>query len=46
MLAAAGSDVGAHDRIVAATAMAAGWRVATGNRRHFKPIAGLDVIEV
>jgi tRNA(fMet)-specific endonuclease VapC len=45
-LAAAGADVGAHDRIVAATAMAAGWRVATANTRHFKPIAGLDVVEV
>lgn len=45
-LAASGEDVGAHDRIVAATAMAAGWRVATGNKRHFEPITGLNVIEV
>ncbi|MGH2879065.1 MAG: PIN domain-containing protein [Solirubrobacteraceae bacterium] len=45
-LAAAGADVGAHDRIVAATAMAAGWRVATGNMRHFEPIAGLDAVQV
>lgn len=45
-LAAAGADVGAHDRIVAATAMAAGWRVATGNTRHFQPIAGLSVVPV
>jgi tRNA(fMet)-specific endonuclease VapC len=46
MLAATGADVGAHDRIVAATAMAAGWRVATGNTRHFEPVIGLDVVEV
>lgn len=45
-LATAGTDVGAHDRIVAATAMAAGWRVATGNTRHFAPVTGLDVVEV
>jgi tRNA(fMet)-specific endonuclease VapC len=45
-LAAAGADVGAHDRMVAATAMAAGWRVATGNARHFEAIAGLNVVQV
>jgi len=41
-LASAGADVGAHDRIVAATAMAAGWRVGTANMRHFGRVPGLD----
>jgi len=41
-LAAAGRDVGAHDRIVAATAIASGWRVATANQRHFEHIPGLS----
>jgi tRNA(fMet)-specific endonuclease VapC len=41
-LASSGADVGAHDRIVAATAMAAGWRVGTANIRHFGRIPGLD----
>jgi tRNA(fMet)-specific endonuclease VapC len=42
-LAAAGTEVGAHDRLVAATAMSAGWRVATANVRHFDRVPGLDV---
>jgi tRNA(fMet)-specific endonuclease VapC len=37
---------GAHDRIVAATAIAAGWRIGTANLRHFDRIAGLDVVPV
>ena len=41
--AAAGTEVGAHDRLVAATAMSAGWRVATANVRHFDRVPGLDV---
>jgi tRNA(fMet)-specific endonuclease VapC len=45
-LAAAGQDVGAHDRLVAATAITAGWRVGTANLRHFDRIAGLDVLTV
>ena len=45
-LAAAGQDVGAHDRIVAATAVAAGWRIGTANLRHFDRIAGLDVLSI
>lgn len=45
-LAAAGVDVGAHDRIVAATAITTGWRLGTANTRHFDRIAGLDVIPV
>jgi tRNA(fMet)-specific endonuclease VapC len=43
-LAAAGRDVGAHDRLVAATAIAIGWRVGTANTRHFEPIRGIDVV--
>jgi tRNA(fMet)-specific endonuclease VapC len=42
-LASSGIDIGAHDRIVAATAMSAGWRVASANTRHFSRIPGLDV---
>ena len=45
-LAAAGQDVGAHDRIVAATAVATGWRIGTANLRHFDRIAGLDVLSI
>jgi predicted nucleic acid-binding protein len=45
-LVSAGADVGAHDRIVAATAISLGWRVATANTRHFDRITGIDVIEV
>lgn len=45
-LAFAGTDVGAHDRLVAATALAAGWRVATANVRHFGRIPGLGVVTV
>jgi predicted nucleic acid-binding protein len=45
-LAAAGLDVGAHDRLVAATAIMAGWRVGTANVRHFDRVPGLDVIAI
>jgi tRNA(fMet)-specific endonuclease VapC len=45
-LAAAGQEVGAHDRIVAATAVSAGWRVGTANLRRFDRIVGLDVLAV
>ena len=45
-LAAAGQDTGAHDRIVAATAIAAGWRIGTANLRHFDRIVGLDVLAI
>jgi tRNA(fMet)-specific endonuclease VapC len=45
-LAAAGHDVGPHDRLVAATAMTAGWRVGTANLRHFDRIAGLDILAI
>jgi tRNA(fMet)-specific endonuclease VapC len=42
-LASSGTEVGAHDRLVAATAMCAGWRVGTVNIRHFNRIPGLEV---
>ncbi len=45
-LAAAGQDVGAHDRLIAATAITAGWRVGTANLRHFDHIVGLDILTV
>jgi tRNA(fMet)-specific endonuclease VapC len=45
-LAANGLDVGAHDRLVAATAIAAGWKVATANLRHFERIPGLEAVAV
>jgi len=43
-LVSAGKDVGAHDRLVAATAIATGWRVGTASIRHFEPIGALDVV--
>ena len=45
-LAAAGVDVGAHDRIVAATAVSRGWRVATANTRDFQRVPGLEVVGI
>jgi tRNA(fMet)-specific endonuclease VapC len=42
-LASSGADVGAHDRLVAATALSAGWRVGTANIRHFDRISGLEM---
>ena len=45
-LASAGIDVGANDRLVAATAISTGWRVGTANVRHFQRIRGLDVIAI
>lgn len=45
-LAATGQDVSAHDRLVAATAIMAGWRVGTANTRHFDHIDGLDTLAV
>ena len=37
---------GAHDRLVAATAITAGWRVGTANVRHFERVPALDVIAI
>ena len=43
-LAAARIDIGAHDRLVAATAIASGWRVGTANLGHYERIDGLQVV--
>jgi tRNA(fMet)-specific endonuclease VapC len=45
-LASSGKDVGAHDRIVAATAISVGWRVGSANTRHFGRIRGLNVMPI
>ncbi len=45
-LVSSGADIGPHDRLVAATAITAGWRVGTANVRHFARVAGLSVVEV
>lgn len=45
-LASSGTDVGAHDRIVAATAISNGWRIGTANTRHFERIPGLHVTPI
>jgi tRNA(fMet)-specific endonuclease VapC len=45
-LASSGIDVGAHDRLVAATAITAGWRVGTANVKHFERVPGLDVVAI
>jgi tRNA(fMet)-specific endonuclease VapC len=45
-LASSGGEVGAHDRLVAATALSAGWRIGTANIRHFNRIPGLDVMPI
>lgn len=45
-LAASGTDVGAHDRLVAATAITAGWRVGTANIKHFERIPELDILAI
>jgi len=43
-LAAKGTAVGAHDLIVAATALWLDYRVATRDKRSFPKIPGLDVV--
>ena len=43
-LAAKGTTVGSHDLLIAATAMALGYRVATRDRRSFGKIRGLEVV--
>lgn len=43
-LAARGSSIGAHDLLIAATAIAAGYRVATTDRRSFPRIPGLELV--
>jgi tRNA(fMet)-specific endonuclease VapC len=43
-LAARGAAVGTHDLLIAATAIAAGYRVVTRDRRSFGRIPGLEVV--
>ncbi len=43
-LADRGEPIGAHDLWIAATAIAHGLGLATGNRRHFQRIHGLRVV--
>jgi tRNA(fMet)-specific endonuclease VapC len=45
-LAATGSDIGAHDRLIAATALSLGWTVTTSNARHFAAITGLRIVTI
>jgi tRNA(fMet)-specific endonuclease VapC len=44
-LAVAGQSIGAHDLLIAATAIARGWGLVTHNRREFDRIPGLEVWE-
>ena len=44
LLAAKGVNVGAHDLVIGATAIAAGYRLATRDRRSFGRIPGLEVV--
>jgi tRNA(fMet)-specific endonuclease VapC len=44
-LEASGNMIGAHDLILAATALEHNSRVATFNRRHFALVPGLEVVE-
>ena len=43
-LAVKGTAVGAHDLIIAATALSLGYRIATRDQRSFPRIPGLDVV--
>jgi tRNA(fMet)-specific endonuclease VapC len=43
-LAAKGTPVGAHDLIIAATALSLDYRIASRDRRSFPRIPGLDVV--
>jgi predicted nucleic acid-binding protein len=45
-LAGKGQNVGAHDLIIAATALAAGFSVATRDERSFPKVSGLQIIRV
>lgn len=43
-LAAKGTNVGPHDLLIGATAIAVGYRVTTRDRRSFSKIPGLEVL--
>lgn len=40
-----GALIGAHDLIIAATALRHGFAVLTGNQREFRRVGGLEVLE-
>ena len=42
----AGEAIAAHDLWIAATALAHGLALATGNARHFERVPGLSVVAV
>jgi predicted nucleic acid-binding protein len=44
-LAGQGTPIGAHDLLVAATALAAGWSIATLNRQDFSRVDGLRLTD-
>ena len=43
-LRSSGTPIGAHDAIIAATALAIGAPVATWNRKDFERVAGLEIL--
>ena len=45
-LASKGKSVGLHDLLIGATAIAAGYRVVTRDRRGFERIPGLEVVVI
>ena len=45
-LAAKGQMIGPHDMLIAATALAAGFRLATLNRKEFKRVPGLVLVDL
>jgi tRNA(fMet)-specific endonuclease VapC len=45
-LVSSGTDIGPHDRLVAATAITAGSRVGTANVRYIERVRRLSVVEV
>lgn len=46
MLADTGRLIGAHDMIIAATALGAGYELATLNRREFERVPGLRLVDL
>jgi tRNA(fMet)-specific endonuclease VapC len=46
ILAKAGRLIGAHDMLIAATALSAGYGVASLNRREFQRVPGLQLVDL
>jgi len=42
----AGRIIGAHDLIIAATAVSLGWAVLTANAKEFRQVEGLNVLSI